>query len=173
MRTVLKVLKGELRILTTHCEQPTGTKISEVYSRLSANIIQFSSSQNMTMLYFLLAQHSLNMPFNFLQYSTHTHTKLHSKLYAAFFLRYVQLHCFIIHIMQKNWNEQPSMDCIFQKCSPPALYDNITHNSAPVSHTRTDEMRTMSTNSPWQAMLLLSCTEGHDKTVSTCYLTMK
>jgi len=64
------------------------------------------------------------------------------------------------------------MDHIFQKCSPPALYDT-THNSAPVSHTRTDEMRTMSTNSPWQAMLVLSCIEGHDKQASTCYLTMK
>jgi len=64
------------------------------------------------------------------------------------------------------------MDCIFQKGSPPALCDT-THKSAPVSHTRTDEMRTMSTNTPWQAMLVLSCIEGHDKKASTCCLTMK
>jgi hypothetical protein len=54
MRTILKDLLEEERILTPHSEQPIGTKMSEAYFHLNANIIQ--SCQNM-MLYFLLVQH--------------------------------------------------------------------------------------------------------------------
>jgi hypothetical protein len=57
MRTILKVLMVQQRILTTHCEEPIGTMISEAYTHLSANSIQFISSQNMTLSYIFLVQH--------------------------------------------------------------------------------------------------------------------
>lgn len=130
--------------------------ISEAYSHFECQQqpIYFQSKYD-TVIFFLVHLWTRHLTFS----SILCIILLHRKLYAVHTLTKLLVTLFYNNTLQKDWKEQHSMDCIFQKCSPPALYDT-THNSVPVSHTRTDEMRTMSTNSHWQAVLVLSCIGG-------------
>lgn len=161
---------GQQRILTTHCEQPIGTKISDAYSCWSANIFQFISSQNMTLLYFLLVQHwKCHLTFSCTLYII----LLLSKLHAGYFFTKCLVTLFYNTHFAKELKWTAFNGLYFSEVFISCTLWHITYNSAPVPHTRTVVKRPMSTNSPWQAILVLSCTEGHDKKAITCCLTMK